>query len=68
MLKMAELFFLMLISPFLAFSMPLDDGKRMVLYKNMVISKALVILGNLVMYYVYIILISLIHSTIDNST
>ena len=67
MLKTAELFFLMIISPFLAFTMPLDDGKRIVLYKNMVISKALVILGNLVMYYVYIILMSIIHSTIAQS-
>ncbi|MBO6095397.1 hypothetical protein J6P11_05360 [bacterium] len=67
MLKTAELFFLMIISPFLAFTMPLDDGKRIVLYKNMVISKALVILGNLVMYYVYIILMSVIHSTIAQS-
>ena len=67
MLKTAELFFLMIISPFLAFSMPLDDGKRMVLYKNLVISKALVILGNLIMYYVYIILVSVIHLTIAHS-
>lgn len=67
MLKVAELFFLMIISPFLAFSMPLDDGKRIISYKNLVISKALVILGNLIMYYVYVILLSLMHTSISNS-
>lgn len=68
LLKIAELFFLYLLSPIASMAMMIDDGKRMNLWKSMVISKVLVILGNLCMFYVYVVLLEAIHTGLDNTT
>lgn len=51
--KIFELFFLFIVGPLIAATMPIDDGKRMLIWKDLTIAKSISSLGAVVIYYTF---------------
>ena len=67
MIKTVELMFLFIFSPFIALTMPADNGKRMNIWKDFVIAKILVISVNYFAFYLYLYILRIATQTITNN-
>lgn len=67
MIKTVELMFLFIFSPFIAMTMPADNGKRMNIWKDFVIAKILIISVNYFAFYLYLYILRVATQTIINN-
>lgn len=67
MIKTVELMFLFIFSPFIAMTMPADNGKRMNIWKDFVIAKILIISVNYFAFYLYLYILRVATQTITNN-
>lgn len=67
MIKTVELMFLFIFSPFIAMTMPADNGKRMNIWKDFVIAKILIISVNYFAFYLYLYILRVATQTITSN-
>lgn len=66
--RIIDLVFLYLVSPFVIAVSPLDDGNRLGIWKDLVISKLLSVAGMLICYYIYFLCLPIVDKIFASNT